>query len=158
MVELLNSSDDSVRVVRAIDGKAIFRYVQPGSYYLRMFFDTDGNGQWSTGILDSIQAEEVAYYPKKIELKRNWDVEQDWDIYELPVDRQKPYALLKNKPKLKRGEKAPTDNDDTEEQDEFMGSGYYPNDPNDRNNRNNRNNRNTNNFGGLGGFRQNTGR
>ena len=158
MVELLNSSDDSVRVVRAIDGKAIFRYVQPGSYYLRMFFDTDGNGQWSTGILDSIQPEEVAYYPKKIELKRNWDVEQDWDIYELPVDRQKPYALLKNKPKLKRGEKAPTDNDDTEEQDEFMGSGYYPNDPNDRNNRNNRNNRNTNNFGGLGGFRQNTGR
>jgi len=156
IVELLSSSGDSIRVARAVDGRAVFRYVQPGSYFLRMFFDTDGNGEWTTGILDSIQPEEVAYYPKKIELKRNWDIEQDWDIYELPVDRQKPYPLLKNKPKLKRGEKAPTDNDEeNSEEDEFMGSGYYPDGRNNRTNR--KNNRNSNNLGGFGGFRQNTG-
>ena len=162
VVELLGTEGDSVRVARAADGKAIFRYVQPGSYYLRMFFDTDGNGEWTTGRLDSIQPEEVAYYPKKIELKRNWDVEQDWDIYELPVDKQKPYALLKNKPKLKRGETAPNQDDENAEEDEFMGSGYQDNrynNGNDRyNNRNNRNNnRNNMNLGGMGGFRQMTG-
>ncbi len=124
-----------------------------------MFSDTDGNGEWTTGLLDSIQPEEVAYYPKKIELKRNWDIEQDWDIYELPVDRQKPYALLKNKPKLKRGEKAPGREDENTEEDEFMGSDYIDdryNNGNDRLNRNNRNNRNNNNLN-MGGFQQTTG-
>ncbi len=159
VVELLNNSDDSVRTVRAVDGRAVFKYVQPGTYYLRMFSDTDGNGEWTTGLLDSIQPEEVAYYPKKIELKRNWDIEQDWDIYELPVDRQKPYALLKNKPKLKRGEKAPGREDENTEEDEFMGSDYIDdryNNGNDRLNRNNRNNRNNNNLN-MGGFQQTTG-
>lgn len=153
VVELLSSSDDSVRTVRATNAQAIFKHVQPGTYYLRMFFDTDGNGEWTTGRLDSIQPEEVAYYPKKIELKRNWDVEQDWDIYEFAVDRQKPYALLKNKPKLKRGEKAPDSNDDNTEQDEFMGTGYRDDRYNNGNDRYNQNKNNLN-LGGLGGFKE----
>lgn len=108
---------------RVRDGNRVtFRYLQPGTYYARMFFDADGNGLWSTGSLDSIQPEEVAYYPKKIDLKRNWDIEQSWDIYELPVDKQKPYALLKNKPKLRRGEKAPETDEDVDE-DPMLGGG-----------------------------------
>ncbi|MDE6333581.1 MAG: carboxypeptidase-like regulatory domain-containing protein, partial [Muribaculaceae bacterium] len=155
VVELLSTSGDSVRTAQAsVDGRAVFKYVQPGTYYLRMFFDTDGNGRWTTGRLDSIQPEEVAYYPKKIELKRNWDVEQHWDIYEFPVDRQKPYALLKNKPKLKRGEKAPDSDDDTTEEDEFMGSGYRDDRYNNGNDRYNRNKNNSLNTGGFGGFRE----
>ena len=77
----------------------------------------------------------------------------------VPVDRQKPYALLKNKPKLKRGEKAPGREDENTEEDEFMGSDYIDdryNNGNDRLNRNNRNNRNNNNLN-MGGFQQTTG-
>ncbi len=142
VVELLNSSDQPVRSVRAVNGDAIFRFVDPGTYYVRMFFDANGDGRWTTGILDSIQPEEVAYYPKKLNLKKNWDIEQPWDIYEIPVDKQKPYAILKNKPKLKRGEKPPVDPDEeNSEEDDFLDPG------NQRDN-----NRGNNRGGGLGGF------
>ena len=148
VVELLSSSDEPVMRVPVNGNRAEFRFVRPGTYYARMFFDSDGNGLWSTGLIDSIQPEEVAYYPSKIELKRNWDVEQTWDIYEQPIDRQKPYAILKNKPKLKRGEKAPTDGDAEDEDpfaDDWMNTG-------NRNNLNNRNNQLQNSVGG--GFQQ----
>lgn len=122
IVELLNSSDEPVKAVPVVDGRADFRYLAPNTYYARMYFDTNGDGKWTTGKLDSIQPEEVAYYPKKLVLKSNWDVEQTWDIYEVPLDQQKPYAILKNKPKLKRGEERPKDEDEEEEKDEFMGA------------------------------------
>ena len=71
-------------------------------------------------MLDSIQPEEVYYYPKKINLKKNWGVEQSWDINELPIDMQKPLEIKKNKPKRKRGEEDDTRNNDEEEEDEFF--------------------------------------
>lgn len=125
IVQLLNSSDEPVAEQPVVNGRAKFKYLAPAVYYARVFFDTNGDGKWTTGKLDSIQPEEVAYYPSKIELKRNWDVEQQWNIYETPLDRQKPYALLKNKPKLKRGERDPREEIKNEdEEDEFMGGGF----------------------------------
>ena len=150
VVELLNSSDAPVMRAPVQNGRAVFRFVKPGTYYARMFFDTDGNGKWTTGILDSIQPEEVAYYPSKLELKRNWDVEQTWEIYATPIDRQKPYAILKNKPKLKKGEKAPTDEDEFDEDDPFADPWMNTGNSNKLNNRNN--NRNNNGMGGMNGI------
>lgn len=148
VVQLLNSSDAPVAHAAARDGRAVFRFINPGTYYARLFFDTDGNGEWTTGILDSIQPEEVAYYPKKLDLKRNWDIEQAWDIYELPVDMQKPRAILKNKPKLRRGEEEPVEEEETDE-DQWLGSpdGRNPNDPIERRRANSR-------PGGRAGVRQ----
>ena len=147
IVQLLDSKDSPVREVKVRDGRAEFRFVNPGTYFARLFFDSDANGKWSTGILDSIQPEEVAYFPKKLNLKKNWDITETWDIYATPLDQQKPYAILKNKPKLKRGEKAPTDPDDEEEEDSFLG----PNMGNG-NRGNNGNRRPGGNRGGFGGF------
>lgn len=155
-VELLTNADKMFRSV-AVDsrGRAVFKYLPPGTYYARMFFDTDGNGQWSTGILDSIAPEEVAYFTKKLELKRNWDIVEDWDIYATPLDRQKPYAILKNRPKLKRGERDPRDVQDeksSNEEDDFLNP--QQGSSNDRLN----NRTNNNNAGNLrGGFRQSNG-
>ena len=150
VVELLTKSDEPVMRSPVVNGRAEFRFVKPGTYYARMFFDTDGNGLWSTGMLDSIQPEEVAYYPSKLELKKNWDIEQTWDIYELPVDKQKPYALLKNKPKLKKGETAPRD--EQEEDDPFADPWMNTGNRNTLNNRTNGNRNGMNNS--LGGFQQ----
>lgn len=121
VVELLDASDNVVRTQTAdATGKAVFEYVNPGTYYARMYYDDDRNGKWSTGIVsEKLQPEEVAYYPKKIDARANWDVDLSWNIYEIPIDIQKPYAILKNKPKLKKGEKAPTDPDEEEELDEW---------------------------------------
>lgn len=137
IAQLLSNKDEVVMSAPVgPDGKAVFRFVKPGTYYARMFFDTDGNGQWTTGVLDSIQPEEVAYYPNKLDLKRNWDVEQSWDIYETPIDRQKPYAILKNRPKLKDGEKPPVQDTD-EDEDPFADSWMNTGNSNTLRNRNN---------------------
>ena len=119
MVELLDSSDKVVRFQAADpSGKAVFRYVNPGTYYARMYYDDNRDGKWSPGIVsEKLQPEEVAYYPKKIDARANWDVDLPWDIYEIPLDKQKPYAILQNKPKLKNGEKAPEE--EMEEVDEW---------------------------------------
>ncbi|MDE5683511.1 MAG: Ig-like domain-containing protein [Muribaculaceae bacterium] len=125
VVQLLSSSDAPVyQAVKAPGATTVeLPYLNPGTYYARLIIDANRNGKWDTGsVRDSIQPEEVYYFAKKFELKKNWDVEQTWNIYELPVDAQKPYAIKKNKPKLKRGEKAPGEE---EEEDEF-GGGYDP--------------------------------
>ncbi|MDE6277759.1 MAG: Ig-like domain-containing protein [Muribaculaceae bacterium] len=114
VVELLNSSDAPVyrAVVAPGESVANLTYLAPGTYYARLFFDDNSNGRWDAGDpATGLQPEESYYYSKKIELKKNWDVDQTWDIYELPLDAQKPRAIKKNKPKLKRGEKGPLDGD-----------------------------------------------
>ena len=124
VAQLLNTSDSPIATARVNDqGKAVLDYIAPGTYYARLFIDNDSNGIWNTGHLtDSIQPEEVFYYPKKLTLKKNWDIEQSWNLYELPVDMQKPNEIKKNKPKKKKFD---TDDDrrndyDDEEEDEFF--------------------------------------
>lgn len=123
IVEVLNSSDKPVGTARVIDNSATIGYLTPGSYYARLYLDADGNGEWTTGSLsDSIQRqpEEVYYYPKRFNLKKNWTIEQNWDINELPVDQQKPQEIKKNKPKLKKGERDNSLPANDEEEDEFF--------------------------------------
>lgn len=120
VVELLNSSDKPVTSAPVVGGEAELRYLAPGTYYARLFIDTDSNGIYTTGnLLGKIQPEEVYYYPRKFNLKKNWDVEQTWDIDELPVDMQKPYEIKKNKPKTKNSDYDTESGDEDEEDDEF---------------------------------------
>lgn len=154
VVQLLNSSDNPLyTAIKPVGSDRLtMRFINPGTYYLRTFFDSNPNGKWDTGNpLDSIQPEDVFYFAKKINLRKNWDVEQTWNLYELAVDSQKPYAIKKNKPKLKRGEKAPGEEEEDEDEFDPMAN---PFDPNSRRNNNRNNNNNSNNgLGGLGGLR-----
>lgn len=115
VVELLNTSDEPVaRTVKPVGSEvAVFRFLQPGQYYARLFVDANANGKWDTGSIESwTLPEDVYYFAKKLNLKKNWDVEQTWLLNELPVDLQKPYAIKKNRPKLKRGEQAPQEDEE----------------------------------------------
>lgn len=166
IVELLDGSDNVTRTARVdpATGKVTFRYITPGTFYARLFLDRNHNGRWDTGnVADSLQPEEVYYYPRKLDLKANWDIEQAWDIYELALDAQKPSAIKKNKPKLKKGETDPYANGDEEQEYDEWGD---PIDPNNRGgsfydsrNPGNRNNRGQGNRGNSfgGRFQQATG-
>lgn len=124
VVELLNSSDKPVYTSTSTDGTVVFRYLNPATYYARLIIDSDGNGRWTTGDVEAgIQAEEVYYLNKKLTLKKNWEIDQDWNIYEVALDLQKPLAIKKNKPKPKAGEQ-PLKLDVEEDEDE-----YDPNNP-----------------------------
>lgn len=129
IVELLNSSDQPVRTAPVVDGEAEFLYIDPGSYYARLFIDANGNGKYDEGnIALKQQPEEVYYYPRKLILKKNWDVEQSWDIYELPVDKQKPEEIKKNKPEKRRNwdeeENKNKKKNNNEEEDDYYDDGF----------------------------------
>ena len=150
-IELLASNDEAKYTlpVDLTDYRAVFRNLAPGEYYARLVLDANDNGKWDTGdIAAQLQPEEVYYFPKKLNLRRNWDLDQAWDIYETPVDLQKPYAIKKNRPKLKRGETAPEEDED---EDDGWDDPFMPN-PNRNNNSTNGNRRPTN-----GRFQTNTG-
>lgn len=132
VVELLSASDAVVAVAPVEDGSAIFRYVMPGTYYARLFVDSNGNGKYDTGNLSDgqpRQPEEVYYYPKKISLKKNWDVEQTWNVYEMPLDVQKPLEIKKNKPKRKPGETDSHKHDGEEDEDVYDPFNYGSGNP-----------------------------
>ena len=156
VVQLLSTSDVPVRSVPAEAGVARIDYVLPGTYYARAFIDNDGDGEWTTGnMLDHRLPEDVYYFPKKINLKKNWDITNDWDLNELPVDMQKPNAIKKNKPKTRESNR---NDDEEEDEDEYMYDdmgrpGYDNRNPFD----NQRTGRNGNRSGGNTQLRQGAG-
>ena len=51
----------------------LFR-LNPGTYDIRVIYDTNKNGKWDTGnYLKKIQPERISYYPEPIEIRANWD-------------------------------------------------------------------------------------
>ena len=99
IVQMLTSQDAVTQEVRVSKGKAEFKYVTPGKFYLRAFIDANGNGVWDTGDYDADrQAEAVYYYSKELECKEKWDVTESWNLTATPRFRQKPQAIVKQKP------------------------------------------------------------
>ncbi|MCM1293690.1 MAG: Ig-like domain-containing protein [Bacteroides sp.] len=131
IVELLDNGDKPVRTVTASNGRAVFSNVMPNTYYARLYIDSNGNGKYDTGnVTDSIQPEETSYYNKKVVLKKNWDIEQTWDIYEIAVDQQKPLDIKKNKPKDKNADRNRNDEEEDDQYyDEFGNPAVDPDDP-----------------------------
>ena len=98
-VELLDGQDKPIRNAKVVDGQADFYYLNPGKYYARLVNDTNGNGVWDTGsYAEKRQPEMVYYYPQELELKANWELEQDWNVNAVPLDKQKLDNLKKQKP------------------------------------------------------------
>ncbi len=98
VVQVIDQKESVVRQARIKDDRADFFFLEPGKCYLRLFYDRNGNGLWDTGLYEEKrQAEEVYYYPKVIDLKAMWEVEQDWDLSAAPLTQQKPKELTKQK-------------------------------------------------------------
>lgn len=138
IVELLDGTEKIVLRAPVKSHRAELLNLLPGKYYARLFIDRNGNGKYDTGNYDMhLQPEETVYYPGAINLKKNWDVEQTWDIYATPIDKQKPEAIKKNKPERKKWEKVNTEKTETDEDEEIGFSDFSnPNDPNLRNSNN----------------------
>ena len=127
-VELLDAQSKVLRTVPVVAGVAKLPNVLPNSYYVRLTLDTNGNGRWDTGnYAQHLQPEEVYYYPKALKLRRNWDVDQQWNIYETALDLQKPEAIRKNKPEKRKNALEPENkkkNGEEEDEDEFNSQGF----------------------------------
>jgi hypothetical protein len=96
VIELLNDKDAVVTKKTADAEGATFEYLTPGEYYLRLFIDKNGNGVWDTGDYEtSTQPEAVYYLEQPLNLRANWELEQEWDYLATPAERQKPAVLKK---------------------------------------------------------------
>lgn len=136
-VELLDANDNILRTQTVNGGNATFAYLLPGTYYARVIYDLNSNGLYDTGDYDSRrQPEPVAYYPKKITLRKNWDQNLTWNVEDTPVDLQKPASAKKNKPKSTKQNKNRQKSEEDEEDEPFDPTAN-PFDPNSRRNRNN---------------------
>ena len=63
------------------NGKLEFPLLETGTYRVRVIYDLNNDGKWTTGdFATGLQPEPVSYYPGEIEIKTGFYVEQDWDI------------------------------------------------------------------------------
>lgn len=115
VVQLLNNFDKVMYQQRTTaENVAEFYYLRPEKYFLRCFVDANSNGIWDTGeYATHTQPEHVSYFPKPINVRAGWDVEQEWDVLGIPALKQKPQALIRQK-----ADKKKTAHDRNRERDE----------------------------------------
>ncbi|MCI7340764.1 MAG: Ig-like domain-containing protein [Prevotella sp.] len=101
--QLLNGSDTPVKEVATSNATAQFFFVTPGTYYLRLFVDDNGNGIWDTGdYAKGTQPEKVYYYHEAIECKAKWDYTESWNPTARAFTNQKPEKITKQKADKKK--------------------------------------------------------
>jgi hypothetical protein len=63
------------------DKKLTFSFLFPGKYRLKAIVDNNQNGKWDTGnYLSHVQPEIVINYPTIIDLRANWEQEEEWQL------------------------------------------------------------------------------
>jgi hypothetical protein len=80
--ELLDDKGNSIRH-EAFSGSKNVRVpmLNQGNYSARLVVDDNNNGIWDSGhYLKKRQAEKVIYFPEKIDIRANWDVDFSWDV------------------------------------------------------------------------------
>lgn len=99
VVLLFDSGGKIVKTARLENGAADFFLLNPGTYYVGLLDDFNGNGVWDTGDYEEQrQPEQVYYLNYKFQLKQDWYHETEpWNIKEIPRFRQKPEELIKQK-------------------------------------------------------------
>ena len=82
VVQLLDKDETKVIMEKRIteSGKVEFALLDPGTYRAKIIFDADNDGKWTSGDFEEKrQPESITYYPNEIEVKANFEIEQDWD-------------------------------------------------------------------------------
>jgi uncharacterized protein (DUF2141 family) len=95
IIQLLDEQDKILREAKTEkDGATEFTLLDKGRYRIRVIYDINGDGEWTTGdFVTRRQPEPVSFYPREIDLPENFWADQDWDISE------KNIKLVKSKPK-----------------------------------------------------------
>lgn len=80
IVQLL-LSDKVIYEAISNEGTAIFEFLKPSKYRIRVIIDENKNGKWDTGDYTQLkQPEKVVFLQDEYELRANWNHELDWDI------------------------------------------------------------------------------
>jgi uncharacterized protein (DUF2141 family) len=82
IVELTNTKGDIIASHYSESTTKIdFFLLEPNLFTLRVIYDDNKNREWDSGnFLEKKQAEKVIYFPKEIDVRANWDVEQSFNL------------------------------------------------------------------------------
>jgi len=82
LIQLLNEKEvvlDQKSI--ASPAKVRFDFLQPGKYIIKAISDKNRNKKWDTGDFHKkLQPEQVDYFTKIIEVRSNWDIEENWEF------------------------------------------------------------------------------
>ncbi len=82
IIQLLLPKGD-VFMQNVINGssRVVYEKMKPAKYVVKAIADLNGNGRWDTGdLLGKKQAEPVYYLEKEIEIRANWDLEEEFPV------------------------------------------------------------------------------
>ncbi|MGG7034815.1 MAG: Ig-like domain-containing protein [Flavobacterium sp.] len=82
IVELTNEKGD-VQASTYVEKDPVitFEGLVPAKFQMRVIYDDNKNGEWDPGnFIEKRQAEEVIYFPKELDVRANWDVDQPFDL------------------------------------------------------------------------------
>lgn len=77
--ELLDEKDKKIKTIVPEENKVLISKLLPAKYKLRAIFDSNRNNRWDPGdYFSKKQPEPILYYPQLIEIRANWDLEEQW--------------------------------------------------------------------------------
>jgi len=90
IIQLLSEAEKLIDEVNTnTDGKVIFPLLNADKYRVRVVYDLNRDGKWTTGdFFSGLQPEPVSYYPNVIDLDKGWELEQDWNLIEKNLKNQ----------------------------------------------------------------------
>lgn len=82
IVEITSDKGEVLESAYLEKGNSVFfDLIEPKKYTLRVIYDDNKNKVWDAGnYIEKRQSEEVIYFPKEIDVRANWDVEQPFDL------------------------------------------------------------------------------
>jgi hypothetical protein len=84
IVQLLTVEEKIMReILMKKEGKVDFAWLDAGKYRVRVIYDLNSDGKWTTGdFTTGREPEPVSFFPQEFDVKENWEINQDWDIGE----------------------------------------------------------------------------
>lgn len=82
IIQMVNDEDVVLQqnIIKS-DTSILYEYKNAATYRLKAIYDSNSNGKWDPGsYINRIQAEKVIYYPKELELRANWEFEEEWNL------------------------------------------------------------------------------
>ncbi len=82
IVQMVDSKYNVVAEEFLTENKNVFfDELSPAKYFLRIIYDDNQNGKWDTGsFLNRLQPEKIIYYPKQIEVRANWSLNETFTL------------------------------------------------------------------------------
>jgi uncharacterized protein (DUF2141 family) len=82
IIQLLDTKENRISQKQIKkNGIVEFSLLEKGNYRVRAIYDINGDGKWTTGdYTTKQQPEPVSYFKSEVEIKINFQIEEDWDV------------------------------------------------------------------------------